>query len=299
MPVDAEACEGGLRAYLGGGPDDPSDATVEAFGERNPFSNCANGFDGIINAILKVSNDPNEFPSENDPELDIGASYLGSLVARASLSSQEKTAIKLFIRHARAGHLVHYEDALKAGLAELATKGSSPQDEARVQRETGMPLVQSLALIIGMATFFVPSANALKMLQHGMDPLQWSGFKQQAKLGQKTFLDFMKPKADARELRQKLRKVVQSLREKGFLLASATLMTWIDELSEITFEQGVDQFFLDYYNEYMETHRSRGLIVGSPLDDDLVRRKVLCQRGGARARSSPTWSPSSRRRTRR
>ena len=145
--MDAEACEGGLRAYLGGGPDDPSDATVEAFGERNPFRNCADGFDGIINAILKVSNDPNEFPSENDPDLDIGASYMGSLVARASLSSQEKTAIRLFIRHARAGHLVHYEDALKAGLAELATKGSSPQDEARVQRETGIQEADAPSLL--------------------------------------------------------------------------------------------------------------------------------------------------------
>ena len=279
MPSDPEACLAGLTAYLGGG-DDPSEATVDAFGERNPFVNCINGLDGITQALLLVSTDPNECPGEDDADLPVSASLMGSLVARATLSGTEKTSIKTFIRLVRHDHLAAYEDALKMGAAEAASEGSKPQDEARVLRETGMPLVQSLALILGMATFSVPSSVILKSLQHGMDPLQWPGFKQQTKLAQPTFLYYLKPKACPLALRRQLKKVGQALRDKGHYVAAAALATWIDELSELTFEQDVGQYFLDYYNEYMEVHRCRGLIAHKPLDDDIVRRKVLCQRSG-------------------
>ena len=278
MPVDPEACIAGLTMYLGGG-DEPSEATTAAFGERDPFANCPDGLDGIIREMLKVSNNTAEFPGEDDADLPVSAALMGSMVARAELAMPARNAIKAFIRLVRGDHLAHYEDALKMGAAEAADTAATPADEARVKSLTGMPLCESLALYFSMATFTVLSVATLKTIPHGTDPLQWSGFKQQAKFGQRTFLDYLKPKADPADLRRQLKKLVQTLREKGWTTASATLATWLDELSELTFEQGVPQYFLDYYNEYMEVNRCRGLIVSRPLDDDILRRKVLGQRG--------------------
>jgi len=263
MPVDPEACIAGLTVYLGGG-DEPSEATTAAFGERDPFANCHDGLEGIIREMLKVSNNTAEFPGEDDADLPVSAALMGSLVARAELAMPARNAIKAFIRLVRGDHLAHYEDALKMGAAEAADTAATPADEARVKSLTGMPLCESLALYFSMATFTVLSVATLKTIPHGTDPLQWSGFKQQAKFGQRTFLDYLKPKADPADLRRQLKKLVQTLREKGWTTASATLATWLDELSELTFEQGVPQYFLDYYNEYMEVNRCRGLIVSRP-----------------------------------
>ena len=251
--MDPEGCIAGLTAYLGGG-DEPSEATTAAFGERDPFANCPDGLDGIIREMLKVSNNTAEFPGEDDADLPVSAALMGSMVARAELAMPARNAIKAFIRLVRGDHLAHYEDALKMGAAEAADTAATPADEARVKSLTGMPLCESLALYFSMATFTVLSVATLKTIPHGTDPLQWSGFKQQAKFGQRTFLDYLKPKADPADLRRQLKKLVQTLRGKGWTTASATLATWLDELSELTFEQGVPQYFLDYYT--MSTWRS-------------------------------------------
>ena len=117
--------------------------------------------------------------------------------------------------------------------------------------------------------------------------MAWSGFKQQVKFGNGTFLDFKGAKADPAELRRRLKRVAKTLRDKGWPLASATLTSFVDDLSEITFDEGVPEYFLEYYNEFMEVHRCRGLIASAPLDADVLRSKVLGRRRGGGGGSDP------------
>ena len=146
--------------------------------------------------------------------------------------------------------------------------------------ETGMRLVESLALGMSMAVFSVLPTSELEKIPYGADPMAWSGFKQQVKFGNGTFLDFKGAKADPAELRRRLKRVAKTLRDKGWPLASATLTSFVDDLSEITFDEGVPEYFLEYYNEFMEVHRCRGLIASSPLDAEVLRSKVLGRRRG-------------------
>jgi hypothetical protein len=78
----------------------------------------------------------------------------------------------------------------------------------------------------------------------------------------------------------RLKRVAKTLRDKGWPLASATLTSFVDDLSEITFDEGVPEYFLEYYNEFMEVHRCRGLIASAPLDAEVLRSKVLGRRRG-------------------
>ena len=63
--------------------------------------------------------------------------------------------------------------------------------------------------------------------------------------------------------------------------ASACLNLLTDELSELTIDQGFPQGFIDYYNEHMEMRRTLPIKSDAPIDDAILRRKVMgVRRGG-------------------
>ena len=165
-----------------------------------------------------------------------------------------------------------------------------PSEARRVLQETGMEWVESLAGIFAMATFRVPTERELRALGHGIDPVTWVGFKNSKKLGLKTFLDYKEHK-DAQRLREDLRKAARLLQTAGWLTAAATLRSFVDDLSEMTFDEGVSGYFVDFYVEFMDLHRSRGLLTNAPLDPDILRRKVLGRRAGGTACHSSEGAP--------
>ena len=58
--------------------------------------------------MLKVSNNTAEFPGEDDADLPVSATLMGSMVSRAELNMSAKNAIKALIRLVRGDHLAHY-----------------------------------------------------------------------------------------------------------------------------------------------------------------------------------------------
>ena len=52
--------------------------------------------------------------------------------------------------------------------------------------------------------------------------------------------------------------------------------------------------FVDYFQEYMDLYRARGLIASAPIDESILRRKVLGRRtGGGGATTTPAAAGSS------
>ena len=136
-----------------------------------------------------------------------------------------------------------------------------------------------------MAMFKVPTRDGLDAWGHGGDPIEHEAFKLRRKLGQKTYLDYL-TKGDAVELRDKLKKAARQLQRENFMTASATLVAFVDELSELTMEQGRNDLFIDYFAEHMEELRHRFLVRDAPLDAAILRRKVLCRRDVTRQESA-------------
>jgi hypothetical protein len=280
-----EACVELLNEFLGVS-DDPPDAVAAAFGSTDPWKNVA--MDYVMDSLTDVTVDPDDFPQAGECDLPIAGINMGKLVAASSLDAGARSAIRIYIRLVRGELLPFYDEALKSFVAAGDEARATPAEERRVLQETGMPLVESLALAMAMAVYSVLPKSELAKISYGADPMAWSGFKQQVKFGNGTFLDFKGAKADPAELRRRLKRVAKTLRDKGWPLASATLTSFVDDLSEITCDEGVPEFFLEYYNEFMEVHRCRGLIASAPLDAEVLRSKVLGRRRGGGGGNDPT-----------
>ena len=68
----------------------------------------------------------------------------------------------------------------------------------------------------------------------------------------------------------------------------------IEDLSEVTIEEGAAGLFVDYFQEYMDLYRARGLIASAPIDESILRRKVLGRRtGGGGATPTPAAAGAS------
>ena len=79
---------------------------------------------------------------------------------------------------------------------------------------------------------------------------------------------------DAKGLREWLKRAVNALATHKWSKASACLNMLTDELSELTFDQGFPQGFVDYYSEHMEMRRVLPMQSDTPIDDAILRRKV-------------------------
>ena len=251
------------------------------YGSSDPWGTCEGGLDGIVD-ILVSSNTDLVLPPLEEGDLPFAGLLMGDLVARSSLNNAQKSAVKTFIRLVRHPVLALYEEAFKMAAAESGGVHSKENEalERLAEQVTGMQAREAKALVMAMAIYALVPAQELDAMVYGMDPLGWSGFKNIVKYGGGSYLEYKKQKADPMELRARLKKTARILRDGKYSLASATLTSFIDDLEECTFDEGVPQYFLEYYNEFMEQHRCRGLIVSAPLDQVLVRRKVLCRRSG-------------------
>ena len=59
-------------------------------------------------------------------------------------------------------------------------------------------------------------------------------------------------------------------------------------------EEGAAGLFVDYFQEYMDLYRARGLIASAPIDESILRRKVLGRRtGGGGATPTPAAAGAS------
>ena len=192
-----EACVEFLNEFLGVS-DDPPDAVATAFGSTDPWKNVS--LDYVTDSLTDVSVDPDDFPQAGECDLPIAGINMGKLVAASSLDAGARSAIRVYIRLVRGHLLPFYEEALKNFVAAGDEARATPAEERRVLQETGMPLVESLALGMAMAVYSVLPKSELGKISYGADPMAWSGFKQQVKFGNGTFLDFKGAKADPAEL---------------------------------------------------------------------------------------------------
>ena len=86
---------------------------------------------------------------------------------------------------------------------------------------------------------------------------------------------------DEKGLKEWLKRAVNALAVSKWFKASACLNLLTDELSELTIDQGFPQGFIEYYNEHMEMRRTLPIKSDAPIDDAILRRKVMGVRRGA------------------
>ena len=201
---------------------------------------------------------------------------------------------------ARPDNVKHYAIGLSVaadmfnggGCKNPKSRAPKPADAKRIKDEFGMDWVEASAGALAMAMFSVPNREALEAWGHGADPIDYEAFRVRRKLGQKTYLDYLGRAGDAVPLRNQLKKAARQLQREGFMTASATLVTFVDELAECTIDQGAPGLFIDYFAEHMEELRSKFLVKDKPLDEAILRRKVLCRRNhGEDVGTSPTTTP--------
>ena len=257
---------------------------AEVFGDRDPWNRITGGLDRIIAAFADVTVKPDEYP---DGDLPIDAVLLGTLTAASSLSSVEQSQVLLYMQLAREGHVTFFKSGVQMAAQELgatnaAGKASAvrPADAKKIEKLTGFSWQESTAGALAMALLKVPSRELIEAWGWGQDPVDHASFKSRRKMGQKQYLDFIS-RADAVALRMALKRTARALHQEGWTKYSACLNQMIEELSECTIDEGVPRFFVDYFEEFMELWRHRGLILDTPLDADILRRKVLARRGEA------------------
>lgn len=300
MPTANEvAIDDTLNEYLGGG-EDAQEMVTAAYGERDPWRRMPGGLQHVTDTLLAVSSDPGDYPEPGGGGLSHSAILLGRLVAASSLTASDRNDIQDFMSLCRQGQLQHYLAAVKSTGAELGADTSDspagqmrPADERAVIAATGMPSMEVTACIFACATFRVPTVRELKAIGHGSDPVSHASFAKQRKIGLKTYIDFKKPE-DAYALREALKKAARQLQNDGWHTAAAAMRTMIEDLSEVTIEEGAAGLFVDYFQEYMDLYRARGLIASAPIDESILRRKVLGRRtGGGGATPTPAAAGAS------
>ena len=106
------------------------------------------------------------------------------------------------------------------------------------------------------------------------DALDSAKFKQMIKASGPWYMTFVRNN-DAKGLKEWLKREVNALAVSKWSKASACLNLLADEFSELTIDQGFPQGFIDYYNEHMEMRRTLPMQSDAPIDDAILRRKVM------------------------
>ena len=265
-----------------------------AYGDRDPWRRMPGGIQHVTDTLLHVSSDPSDYPELGGGGIAHSAILLGRLVAASSLAAQDRNDIHDFMSLCRQTQLPFYLAALKSTGAELGPDTNEspagqmrPSDERAVIAQTGMPSIEVVACTFACATFRVPTVRELKAIGHGTDPVSHASFAKQRKIGLKTYIDYKKPE-DAYALREALKKAARQLQNDGWHTAAASMRTMIEDLSEVTIEENAAGLFVDYFQEYMDLYRARGLIANAPIDETILRRKVLGRRVGGGTPAAPS-----------
>ena len=273
-------CTAAMEAYLEGGD-------KAAFGHADVWAAVDGGVESIIEAVLDVSSDIASFPRESTM---YAAVLCGKLVGAARLPAAVKTQVGIWIELARPDHAKGYKLGIEASAKSFGgdtpgskSKAPKPADERRILNETGIPWMSQVALRVVMAMGKVPSVDQIEEMGYDGDPLETAMFKQRVKIKQPWYMDYVNAK-DARGLRDWHKKGVKALGYSQHTDAAACLSSFVDELSELTIDQGRGDLYLAYIAEHMDVRRMEPLLRRDPLDPLILRRKVTGVReeaGGA------------------
>ena len=253
------------------------------FGLSSPFDIVDGGKAAVVQALCNVTSNVKEFPSDSAP---YGGYLMGRLVGRAELSTTAVQQIIVFVEMDKADHVKFFKQGLEAAKKELSggdaaresTKTPRPAEERAIIEKTGMEWVEQVALRGAMAMGVVLSRDQIQDLGHEGDALDCPKFRQLIKAQREWYMTFVR-RGDAKGLRSWLKRAVSALAVSKYSKASACLNLMVDELAELTIDQGFASGFLDYYNEHMELRRCLPVVADSPLDDAILRRKVTGVRG--------------------
>ena len=235
--------------------------------------------------LLAVTSDVTHFPKDDSP---YGSLLAGRLASQSVLSAVDIEMLGVFVEmdkdHShvkmwKAG-LKSLEDLDSASEARRSSKAPKSTEERELVEKTGMGWVEQVILRAAMAMGIVLSREQAQELGHEGDALDSAKFKQMIKASRPWYMTFVRNN-DAKGLKEWLKRAVNALAVSKWSKASACLNLLTDELSELTIDQGFPQGFIDYYNEHMEMRRTLPMKSDAPIDDAILRRKVMgVRRGG-------------------
>ena len=261
VKMDTDACDGGVDAI---------------------YEGCDGGVDGVLLKLSAVTDDPTQYPNGDDK---LAAIRFARLVAMADLEPAERVACDTFMLLCRDDVHGVYERGIKQGVqmsSDSAVKGkaSSAKETKKCLEEYGMKPEEQIACTHAMFMSTVPSPSALAACGLGDDPTASAEYKQRAKLQLPVWRDYCKKK-DAEGLRSFFRKGGRALNQRGYVTASATVTTLVQEVSEMTIDQHCPQLFVAYFEELF-TENPGGCMRAYPvLNQDVLQRTVLGVKLGA------------------
>ena len=255
------------------------------FGLASPFDIVDGGKAALVQALCDVTSNVKEFPADSAP---YGGYLMGRLAGRSELSTTAVQQLSVFVEVDKPDHVKLFKQGLESAKKELGGGGSSkevnktprPVEERAIVEKTGMDWVEQVALRGAMAMGVVLSREQIQDLGYEGDVLDSHKFRQMIKAQRPWYMTFVR-KGDAKGLKSWLKRAVSALAVSKYSKASACLNLMVDELSELTIDQGFMSGFIEYYNEHMELRRCLPLVSESPLDDAILRRKVTGVRGNS------------------
>ena len=251
---------------------------MSAFGKADCWARVDGGVATIVEALLEVSQEPEQYPREETP---YGAVLFGRLVGASKMTADTRAQIMIFMELARTDHVKQYKIGLELALKEFGadgpgskSKAPKPAEERRILAETGIPWVQQVAGRTVMAMGKVPSSEQIAEMGHEGDPIDTAMFKARLKVKQPWYMDFVNAN-DAKGLRDFFKKGAKALGYARHSEMAACLNLFVDDLAELTIEEGHPEQFIDYIVEHMDTRRLLPMSRDDPLDALILRRKVL------------------------
>ena len=256
----------------------------ELWGTSSPYDLLEGGREKMVEKLLAVTSDVKHFPKDDSP---YGSLLTGRLVSQSELSAVDTEMLGVFVQMDKEpDHVKMWKAGLKSLDIDSASepRGSSKAPKSTEERElvekTGMGWVEQVILRAAMAMGIVLSREQAQELGHEGDALDSAKFKQMIKASRPWYMTFVRNN-DAKGLKEWLKRAVNALAVSKWSKASACLNLLTDELSELTIDQGFPQGFIEYYNEHMEMRRTLPMKSDAPIDDAILRRKVMgVRRGG-------------------
>ena len=268
---DGAECTAMLSEYMDGGEE-------SGFGTADKWGRLQGGLEAIEQACLDVTVNVDDYPRDDSP---YAATQFGRLIGAADIGKSDLATIKIWMGIARKEQKGDYLTGLQIAADEFGADGVNgkssnapkPAESKKVLVDTGMSWVEQVAGSFVMVMNVVPPRDMIETYGLGVDPMGTALFKQRMKTKQKSYLDFLEKK-DARGLREWWKKGVRTLNYSRYSTFASTLTVFVDELSELTIEQGRPDLFLEYAAEHMDLRRTMGLVFDNPLDEAILRRKV-------------------------
>ena len=257
-----------------------------------PFKKFSGGGEeaGVAKSLAVSVEDIDDCPEGDNA---YAATQFGKLVGLAKLSQSDRVLCDMFFEVAYSDETTAYKRGLGHAKREASEEASSESglqgggvpnkaEAEKILEIKGMSWEEALVISGVLQYGIVATDGELRREGYGSDPGQWVSAKERRK-NQQNLAKFAISR-DAKGYRAMILRGATRMAASRWKSGAAFLMLFINELTEMTFGQGMGELFLDYCEEYMESHKGVGLYsVENSFDPQILTKTVVSRKMAASA----------------